>query len=647
MKEFHSDQSEQFQRGLRPQDTDRVDAGFLLTCTGMRPINTGLASPRFVTRYTHAAADAWPFPQMFQGSNGTKYVRPTRIGPIDETDIDFDSFYVVRDGQTTYATIAAKVFSLVGPSTFIDFERNWFIINKKVMFFSIPAFGSSNMAVDHFVVRAGCRFDNRLVLAGMDNRDGETALFSTTDWLKVWNQWLIHTDEPTYSSQVISNNFVMWGPRFGGDSDFPFTTQLAWLGSPNSAAFDALYTNIVDDVRKGEMGFHQVNWKGPIYAVKPLGSGLMVYGATGVSVLVPSNEEQFSLGEFILSRVGVPGPGAVVGDEQQHFFLDNDGGLSVINAEFSLQRLGYEEFLQPIIPDSDADEAIVLSQDPKFKSVYISGGSSLAYVLHEGGLSKLLQPSSSLIMAGSELAGTAVDAEEELLDDGDFEADTGWIFDANWTIAAGVATWTPVTSVNNLVQDISHTLNRPYRVAYTVGSLSGSVGSLVQNASPQVYVTMGGHRGALRTEAGDYTDVLFPTTTAPFTFVPERSTSGTLTSMSIESSRRVEIVTGATDLGQQALKTITAIEIQSSGIEAMHVALRWRNGTNEDFRTSTFKRVNKDGFVFPVITCREFSIEIRGYRFDNQPDGIAVSKIEGVDVRYKIVDNRWRRGATG
>jgi len=60
---------------------------------------------------------------------------------------------------------------------------------------------------------------------------------------------------------------------------------------------------------------------------------------------------------------------------------------------------------------------------------------------------------------------------------------------------------------------------------------------------------------------------------------------------------------------------------------------------NEAYRESTWKRLNNQGLVFPIITASDFRVKIKAT--DYRVDGLY---IDSAKARYKLVDKRGIRG---
>ena len=114
-------------------------------------------------------------------------------------------------------------------------------------------------------------------------------------------------------------------------------------------------------------GERPMDWPGQVYKIKKLGTNIVVYGASGISLLTPHD---VSYGLTNISKIGLKGRNAITGDSLAHFFINSLGDLYKFDTQ--LQKLGYQEYLAPM-------DSPVLSYDERTKIIYICDG-NLGYV---------------------------------------------------------------------------------------------------------------------------------------------------------------------------------------------------------------------------------------------------------------------------
>lgn len=103
-------------------------------------------------------------------------------------------------------------------------------------------------------------------------------------------------------------------------------------------------------------GYHHMPIKGEVLCVKPLGKGVVVYGSTYIMLMFPAEQ---SFGFHKLGSYGLCGRDAVAGDLRHHVFVDLSGRLRMIDSEFNVKDLGYQEFFYPLL-----GEDIIASFNP-------------------------------------------------------------------------------------------------------------------------------------------------------------------------------------------------------------------------------------------------------------------------------------------
>jgi len=121
-------------------------------------------------------------------------------------------------------------------------------------------------------------------------------------------------------------------------------------------------------------GERPLEWNGWVQVVKKLGNKIIVYGANGVSSLIPIGN---TYGLQSIYRIGVKGKGAVAGDSSIHFFVDRSGQLfslgeltrksSLFEEAMYPEKLDYSEYLSNM-------GDIVLTWDSLNSLLYICDG---------------------------------------------------------------------------------------------------------------------------------------------------------------------------------------------------------------------------------------------------------------------------------
>ena len=180
----------------------------------------------------------------------------------------------------------------------------------------------------------------------------------------------------------------------------------------------------------GEMvgyGLLAMPWYGTIECLKQLGKAMMVYGSPdfyvpltgatynpstgGVGAMIQYTDPYPTFGYESISHIGVPRGRPVAGDDNHHVFVDADGVIWHITSDFKKERLGYEEFIKPLLDASN--QYIYVSHEPIDDEFYITGGTT-GYLLGKTGLTKVYQPVMSTIPASAFPTGDIVRSKQAI-----------------------------------------------------------------------------------------------------------------------------------------------------------------------------------------------------------------------------------------
>ena len=556
--------------------------------------------------------------------------------PFTESTKAEGTVYAVREADDVYANTTAQAFSASGPWTAAMFGAQWFLAGDTAFVFSVPQYTGRPNAADHIRICCCANFNNRLVLGGLLESSAPPNYFTTARFVGAFKRWRTFTEDQTESGQTIGDNYVFWSRENGGDVDSPFAAELALFGCPNNAAHDELLPDIYDALGKGEIGFVRTT-VGSVRAVKQLGANLMVYGSKGVSVFPAGDNGAPIPAEVLILGRGIPGSGAVGGSLSKHVFVDNALEVWELDSDLQLQRRGFSEILGDHFT---ADSNAIVSYDEAHDEAYIAYDANTGFLLDgRGRLSQPRSAPSSLLLVGDDIVGTALDADEELLGNGDFASDTVWTKGAGWTIVGGMALF--AKKAGNLYQEPTITADRVYRLKYTFSSLASG------HVVPQVKITCGGVLLRIVDADGSFEDYFTSADTTGLFFAPDLHTSGVLDNVSLAASRRFYINTGRLHLGVACLKRLTAIEVIGDSIGGLEVAVLWRMKAHDGYTQNDWQRATDEGAVVPWISARDFQILVRGYLVDNEPDASAVSTIPRINVRWQFADLRHIRGQSG
>ena len=632
MKEFYLTADKMLTAGLPPEPS-RIFSKHLDECENLVVRAGALISPDYYTQPTVDSA-TWPLPQLFRHRGSTYVIGDDSLHVLNETTFVAGAAISTVNGREDYTPTTAEAVDGAGPWTFIDLGVSWLATNKNsTLFFLSDHFNDKYCSANHINLYAGTRHMNRLFLGGFSDRSGETAFFTASRWLSVWNEFLAATPQLYESGETVDASYIFYGVPHGSDIDYPYTLEMALFGFPNNAAFDAQKTHLFSAVRSGEMGFVRTQLGGTIYKLLPLGQSLISYSSRGIEVVAPTQDGAYQTTPLL--HIGVCGPGAITGDALGHTFVTKAGTIYRISADLQLQRLGFEDQLFSLVSAATADEEFVTTTDPRLGEIYLTN-SSTSYILAEGKLTKVLDAPTSIVAVGTSLVATNTE-EEELVTNGTFTTDTGWTKGTNWTIAGGTANF--ATKAGTLVQSPAIQVDRPYRLNYTVSDWADA------SSEAALYVSLGDAIGQLVSDDGTYEDILIPgDVTNGLIFTPNILARGKLDTVSLNSARRWLLTTGILDFNTSGRVSLASVEIQGSNLKGMRASVYWRNGTGDDWRQTNWRRMGDRGFAILATTARQMKVSIQGYLFDNQPDGSQRSVVEGLLIRYKLPDRSSIRG---
>ena len=350
----------------------------------------------------------FPFPQIFLGIGKGFVLNKSSIYELNlDTIVEDTSFTLTEIDTYDVGTGNAVTRPLSGTRwNFIDFEDVYMFVNGTSSIFA------ANRWIDNYKantvhtgkvfsentvsINTGCKHKGRTVLGGFNPTN-----FWNNDWKKFWLDWTVkHKTGMQFDATLgLGENFIMWSMSGGGDMFKLFFNRLAitgiYKGQTNFGDTDPL---IFSMMKRGDAGFMPVSWNGAILEIKPIGNDILVYGNNGISAMQWYNDPAPTYGEKVLSSIGIANPGAMGGDDQVQVFVDKKGVAWRVTADRKIERLGYEEWLQPMV-----EEGIYISYNPDLKDFYISN-SSKSYLLSPFGLSEITQKITSIIYYNRPLA---------------------------------------------------------------------------------------------------------------------------------------------------------------------------------------------------------------------------------------------------
>lgn len=161
----------------------------------------------------------------------------------------------------------------------------------------------------------------------------------------------------------------------------------------------------------------------------------------------------------------------------------------------------------------------------------------------------------------------------ELITNGTFDTDTGWLKGATWSIGSGVATCT-TASGNSLYQSLVSVGVTPGKVYVITYTLTRTAGSLIVSLGSSLTDT-----GKARTASGTYTDTVYCGIDSVIYFYAYGSFAGTLDDISVkECAMQIGFVTGL-DGGINTATTLTASDTDAIILQTITLGSATRCGS--------------------------------------------------------------------
>jgi len=356
---------------------------------GLIPTEWGAkALPEFVYPITGTPTQsvAHPFPQMVQVAGQLMLWFQTALYKINEddwtdTNVATATYNPGTPGSTLAISAGGELWQFAGFQ-----QGTYFATNGQSLIYEMPSndilSGTTRKAYNAettVLCRAIANHQDRLVLGGLSGTH-----FSTTpgsDWDNLWEAWRENAPENIVVSddETIGLNYILYSEQSGGDADIPFATIMAALGQPDSATYDKLLPIILGYIEQGKMGLYPIRTSETIHAMKEHNGDLIVYGDKSVSRLsmgevIINGRVAAGYREQVLLDQGIAGRGCVGGDDSTHVFVTNHGELYRLRAGEGLERLGYSEFIFPLVDTSAEAAKTLIAFDPSERFYWITNG---------------------------------------------------------------------------------------------------------------------------------------------------------------------------------------------------------------------------------------------------------------------------------
>ena len=420
MREYSFEIDAALTNGLRRDPRVPPNSAFMAYMKNAKPTEFKAVSPEPVAYPIEDDLPlelAWPFPQLFRGKSVTLLCFQDTIYEVDESD------WTVTEINTKdyYSPSEDKAITEGGgPWHFMDFWGEWMLFNGVCQLVHSLA-NDTTYVQDTVTIKTGCDFfEGRAIFAGFDPDD-----FYSSDWQSFLTGYL--NDIPAEVQSLIDvsagadANWVWWSTIGGGDMHWLFSKDFMIYGCASLSdqfGYGPEKPYVLELWKRNEAGLRPMPWRGEILCVKPLGKTVIVYGKNGVTALIPQGKFMGSMDIAGLGKdIGIESRCAVAGDYTGHMFIDRSGELWTIEPNLQATRLGYSEYLSPMLSNE-----IMGSFDPVERDYWFTDGEK-CYVYSRTGLGGPMDtmPTSVARSEDGDLIGPAI---LPTIDDGEADPPT-------------------------------------------------------------------------------------------------------------------------------------------------------------------------------------------------------------------------------
>ena len=379
MREFSITIEKEIGRGLRPEVRATRGSGYLIECRNLMCGEYGLENVVIPTDPFLGQLVNYPHPQIVRWPRHTYLLGETTISEVSTSAVPW-----VASLLTTYdafSPLQEKDPLPGGVWHLAQFQDSFYLFNGSSVIFrtgldKLVSQPVKTYVQDQVTIKTGCEFKGRIITGGFD-----PANIWNSEWATRFADWAAQLDEPFSNAfSDIGQNWVMWSSIGGGD--FPL-----WLFYPNEGYEYTLEADelLEERILRNEFGWMPMPFSGMVQAIFPLERNVVVYGENGIAVLTQvsgGGDVPPTFGAEQILDVGISQRGCVAGNRNQHFFIDSRGDLWIIEKNLSLRKLGYREYLAPLL-----GEDVRMSYISQGPYLYISSD-SYSFILSNYGLTE-------------------------------------------------------------------------------------------------------------------------------------------------------------------------------------------------------------------------------------------------------------------
>jgi hypothetical protein len=298
-----------------------------------------------------AISASWPFPQLVRGKHISLLFGDTTLESVTESGTSW-----TKSPITTYDAANPNVTKAIVSGNewhFADLMNSFYAFNENCTVFrvgieTLAGLTTKTFVQDSVTIRTGTESRGRVVFGGFSSAD----FWSSSVWQSIFQdfQATLSGSGINTSFDDIDANWVFWSSIGGGD--FPL-----WLFHPalySSVATAPTLDRFVEKLKENTFGWMPMPFQGEVKNVKDLNGNVICYGVDGVAALVPippTVEDTATYGIQSLATFGVAQRSAVGASPFGHIFIDTTGALWSIAPDLTITRLGYEEYLFPMLSE--------------------------------------------------------------------------------------------------------------------------------------------------------------------------------------------------------------------------------------------------------------------------------------------------------
>ena len=405
MREFSINIEEHFTNGLRRDPRSRRNQVFSKESKGVVSRGFGLEGfEGFYDPFEGNINTAFPYPQIIRMKGDTLLGLETDLNLVDESTFPW----------TASAVDASPLIPVGGAWEVIDFKEAYYLLNGSCIIAKIKD-NDQYLVYSATDARTGLNFKGRSVIGGINPNKMFTGM-----WDNIFYNWREKVSFlPDHVASDPDASYVMWGSIGGGD--FPlwmFQPKIMLHGNlEEKGGYETIDESyLMDRIRMNQFGFMPMPFQGDVLNIRELGNGVIVFGEDGI-VYLPSfdgrtvGNEQIppTFGMQNVESFGIAERSAVGGDTDGYMFVDDSGDLWVVTPELETTRLGYREYIYPMIGND-----IRISKD-KRRDVFYIASNDRCYAFGNGLTRVDEYPTSLYAIKGGDVALFGEDTEKDIL----------------------------------------------------------------------------------------------------------------------------------------------------------------------------------------------------------------------------------------